>query len=62
MERLIVHWEMMEFFPMETLVVSHVTLVMSYLVLLREHVRVMVVGVDHQCPVSSWSVPHHHYQ
>ena len=24
--------------------------------------QVMVVGVDHQCPVSSWSVPHHHYQ
>ena len=28
----------------------------------EKHVRVMVVGVDHQCPVSSWSVPHHHYQ
>ena len=24
---------------------------------MREHVRVMVVGVGHQCPVSSWSVP-----
>ena len=31
-------------------------------IVVREHVRVMVVGVDHQCPVSSWSVPHHHYQ
>ena len=29
MERSIVHWEMMEFLPMKTLVVSHVTLVMS---------------------------------
>ena len=26
---LIAHWEMMEFLPMKTLVVSHVTLVMS---------------------------------
>ena len=29
MELLLVHWEMMEFLPMKTLVVSHVTLVMS---------------------------------
>ena len=29
MELTIVLWEMMEFLPMETLVVSHVTLVMS---------------------------------
>ena len=26
---LLVHWEMMEFIPMKTLVISHVTLVMS---------------------------------
>ena len=29
MEQSIVHWEMMEFLPMKTLVVSHVTLVMT---------------------------------
>ena len=47
---------------MKTLAVSCVTLVMSELVVLKEHVSLMVVGVDHQCPVPSWSVPHHHYQ
>ena len=45
MELVIVHWEMMESLPMETLVVSHVTLVISQLVVTLGHVRVMGVGV-----------------
>jgi len=36
---------MMEFLPMKTLVISHVTLVMSYLVVTLGPVRVMGAGV-----------------
>jgi len=45
MEQSLVHWEMMELLPMKTLVVSHVTLVMSLLVVTLEPVRVMGAGV-----------------
>jgi len=62
MEQLVVHWEMMGYFPMKTHVVSHVTLVIGKLVAFSEHVNLMVVGVDYQRPVPSWSVPHHLYQ
>ena len=48
MEYSIVHWEMMKFLPLETFVLPHVTLVMSYtpvvLITLRI-VRVMGAGV-----------------
>ena len=37
----------------ETLVISHVTEVITLLVVLREHVSLMVVGVDHQFLVPS---------
>jgi len=45
MEQCIVHWELTELLPMETLVVSHVTLVMSYLVVTLEPVKEMGAGV-----------------
>jgi len=45
MEQSLVQWEMMEFLPMKTLVVSHVTLVMSLLVVTLVSVRVMEAGV-----------------
>ena len=62
MEQLVVHWEMMEYFHTKTHVVLHVTLVIGKLVVYRERVSLMVVGVDHQRPVPSGSVPHHLYQ
>ena len=42
----------------ETLVISRVTdlEVITLLVVLREHVSLMVVGVDHQLPAPSWNV------
>ena len=45
MEQSLVHWEMMELLPMETLVVLHVTLVMSYLEVTLVLVKVMEDGV-----------------
>ena len=45
MEQSVVHWEMMDFIPMKTLVVSHVTLVMSKLVVTLGPVRVTGAGV-----------------
>ena len=45
MEQSIVHLEMMEFLPMKTLVVSHVTLVMSWSVMVFGHVIMTAAGV-----------------
>ena len=45
MEQSVVHWEMMEFLPMKTLVVSHVMMAMSYLVVRLGPVRVLGPGV-----------------
>jgi len=45
MEQSIVQWEMMEFLPMKTLVVSHATLVMSLLVVTLVSVKAMETGV-----------------
>ena len=47
---------------MKTLAPMHVALVMSLLAMRLECVSLMVVGVDHQCPVRSWSVSHQHSQ
>jgi len=45
MGRLLVHWGMIKFLPLEILVISHVTLVMSQLLATLGPVRVMGTGV-----------------
>ena len=59
MEQSIVHWEMMKFLPMKTLVVSHVTLVMSYLVVTLGPVKVMETGVVMMLCVAEVSLSMH---
>jgi len=51
MEQSLVHWEMMEFLPMKTLVISNVTLAMSWLVVTLGPVKVMGAGVVHRLTV-----------
>ena len=46
MEWWTVHWEMMEYQLKETLVYTHVMMVMSYLVIVSGNVRVMGCGME----------------